>query len=305
MGPRFASRGAVRRPTVVIVSVTLALLGFARPARADGLIETLRRWVGLSDSKPVVANSTPGLSAFGPLAQRPVVGQEKGTSCVYASTRMILATLGVDVSEESLRSAGGYAGAVARGSYPDFGDGKALLARHGVSEAVERDFTLGGDPATWRAREVEWLVEATRDGSPVLLRVRDFGGHAVVLDGFDQTGNALLRDPIHGGSQRVLPRAELMDAIAGQATSTKGAFPRMRPVRPRVRIVDPRDEDRADGLPPPRPRVRILSSTGTPARESTGADPAANRAPRVTTTGLAARVAGEVDRTEKGREAGR
>jgi hypothetical protein len=296
----------VRRHSLLLPSISLALLGFARPARADGLLDTFRRWVGLSNTGPVAANGAPGapgLSTFGPLTQRPVFGQEKGTSCVYASTRMILATLGVDVTEESLRSAGGYAGAVAKGSYPNFGDGKALLERHGVREAVERDFTISGEPSNWRAREVEWLVEATRDGSPALLRIRDFGGHAVVLDGFDQAGNALIRDPIHGGSLRVLTRAELMDAIVGQATSTKGAFPRMRPARPRIRFVDASDDDRADVLPIQGRRIRILPSTGTPGRDGTGADLAASRAPRVTTTGLAVRIAGEVDRTSKGREA--
>jgi uncharacterized Zn-binding protein involved in type VI secretion len=132
--------------------------------------------------------------------------QQLASSCAIASTRSIIAQMaGKDVPEAQLRKEG-YDTELYDPNYPamKFGTtykGDAGSDIRGVPYLLEGHGVEAHTVPTPAKVDADFIKDVTNDGTtPAMMGVMVPGGHAIIVDGMDDKGNVLIRDPWHSGA---------------------------------------------------------------------------------------------------------
>ena len=149
--------------------------------------------------------------------KRPLLGQERNDTCAMASTRMVLATYGINASEADVRNASQrFDGAYTRGSGTKTGKNvPPLLNSHGINARHRTGMSVAD------------LQRATAGGRPAVARLKD-SPHAIVVDGVRTNPNGsrtvLVRDPWPPGRgrRREISEDKFNERFYGAAVVTSG-----------------------------------------------------------------------------------
>ncbi|GHO48680.1 RHS repeat-associated core domain-containing protein [Ktedonospora formicarum] len=162
-----------------------------------------------AETTPVDETSTDyplgSTSTYEPPADKSVFPQEAEGTCVAASCRMLLNDNNFSLTEKTVQTY--------TGTDSQFGGGMENVPNALSKIGVRIPYSF------MRNATIADLQAATGTGNSAIVSIRAglIGTHAIVLDGFDELGNALVRDPYPYQGAYGIPMEQFMDLFTGRA----------------------------------------------------------------------------------------